>query len=79
MPAEALDCRAVSTHRVNAKSRVCVRTNRYPVPVRLVGKRVTVRLGACSVGIIHDGQIVAPVDFETHAVAPPAAVAEAAE
>jgi Mu transposase, C-terminal domain len=49
----------VSVHRVDSFSRVQVRTNRYSVPVRLVGQRVEVQLGAGEVVVLHAGQSVA--------------------
>jgi len=59
LPAEPFDCTEVSRPRVDSKSRVRVRRNFYSAPVRLVGRRVEVRVGACSIAIVHEGKTVA--------------------
>lgn len=60
LPREPFDTTEVSTHRVDEKSRVVVRRNRYSVPVTVGrGRRVEVRLGAREVVIVHDGREVA--------------------
>jgi transposase len=46
LPADRLDIGAQLCCRVDAKSRICVRQSYYSVPVRLAGRKVTVRLGA---------------------------------
>ena len=48
--------------RVDAKSLVTVRQRRYSVPTRFVGLRVAAQIGAHTVTIRHDGQIVARHD-----------------
>ncbi len=48
--------------RVDQKSLVTVRQCRYSVPTRLVGLRVAAQIGAHTVTIRHDGQIVARHD-----------------
>lgn len=45
--------------RVDTKSRVCVRQCFYSVPVRHTGRRVSIELGAETVTVIVDGDIVA--------------------
>ena len=46
LPVERFDTTLLLTPRVDAKSRVCVRQCFYSVPVRYVGRRIDVRLGA---------------------------------
>jgi transposase len=48
-----------STHRVNQKSMIVVRRNHYSVPVRLVGTKVSARVGAREIEVLADGQSVA--------------------
>ena len=45
--------------RVDHKARVCVRQAHYSVPVRLVGRKVRVRLGASHLEILDGSKIVA--------------------
>jgi hypothetical protein len=59
LPAEAFATWEESGHRVNQKSMVTVRRNHYSVPVRLVGLRVTARVGAREIRLFHDGREVA--------------------
>jgi len=59
LPAKPYDAARPTVVRVDSMARVCVATNRYSVPVRLVGKRVEVRLGATSLEILSDGKPVA--------------------
>jgi len=59
LPANPYDAAKPTVVRVDSMGRVCVATNRYSVPIRLVGKRVEVRLGATSLEIFADGQSVA--------------------
>lgn len=59
LPAEAYDVSEIAECRVDAKCRVTVRTNRYSVPARLVGRTVAVRLTPLAVEISHAGQVVA--------------------
>jgi hypothetical protein len=54
LPVEPFDTTLLVTPRVDAKSRVCVRQCFYSVPVRYVGRRVEVRLGAETIDI-YDG------------------------
>ena len=58
LPAEAFDITSVSSHRADRKSRVSVRSCFYSVPVRYVGRRIDVRVGADTIEIL-DGNIVA--------------------
>lgn len=46
LPHGSLDITAALSCRVDPKSRICVRQSYYSVPVRLSGRKVTVRLGA---------------------------------
>jgi transposase len=48
-----------STHRVNQKSMITVRRNYYSVPVRLVGTKVSARVGAREIDVLADGKLVA--------------------
>ena len=59
LPSEPFDVAEISRPRVDAKSRVVAKTNRYSVPVRLVGRLVDVRLTPLEVEISHQGQVVA--------------------
>ena len=59
LPPEPFEVDEMSVHRVDAKSRVRVRTNHYSVPVRWVGREVEVRLGAQAVRIYGQGQLLA--------------------
>lgn len=59
LPAEPYDCSEVSEPLVDSKSRVRARSNFYSVPVRLVGRRVELRMGACRVRVLSEGRLVA--------------------
>lgn len=59
LPTERFDASLFLTARVDAKSRVCVRQSFYSVPVRFVGRRVEVRLGADFVEVLDGNRIVA--------------------
>lgn len=59
LPVEAFDTTLLLTPRVDAKSRVCVRQCFYSAPVRFVGRRVDVRLGAETVEILDGPRVVA--------------------
>jgi transposase len=59
LPPEAFDVMTVSTHRVDRKSRVSVRSCHYSVPVRYVGRRVDVRVGADRIEVIDGATVVA--------------------
>ena len=59
LPAEPFDAAVTFGASVDRKSRVRVRSGLYSVPVRLAGRRVTVRLGARHVELSHDGAVVA--------------------
>jgi transposase len=48
-----------STHRVNQKAMITVRRNHYSVPVRLVGTKVSARVGAREIEVLADGRTVA--------------------
>ena len=52
LPVERFDTTLLLTPRVDAKSRVCVRQCFYSVPVRFVGRRVEVRLGAETIEVL---------------------------
>ncbi|MGH3130320.1 MAG: Mu transposase domain-containing protein, partial [Gaiellaceae bacterium] len=59
LPAEPFDASETATPRVDAKSLVTVRQNRYSVPVWLAGLRVGARIGAREITISHAGHVVA--------------------
>lgn len=62
LPADAYTPAEHASVRVDGKSLVTVRQRRYSVPTRLVGLRVAAEIGAHTITIRHDGQIVAQHD-----------------
>ena len=59
LPSERFDASETAAPRVDAKSLVTIRQNRYSVPVRLAGLRVSVRIGAREITVSHAGELVA--------------------
>jgi len=59
LPAERFDATEIAAPRVDSKSLVTVRQNRYSVPVALAGLKVAARIGARELTISHAGKIVA--------------------
>jgi transposase len=59
LPGEPFDASEVASPRVDSKSLVTVRQNRYSVPVCLAGLRVSARIGAREITISHAGRRVA--------------------
>jgi hypothetical protein len=59
LPREAFDATEAAAPRVDQKSLVTVRQNRYSVPVALAGLQVSARIGAREITISHAGAIVA--------------------
>jgi transposase len=59
LPAEPFDASETAAPRVDAKSLVTVRQNRYSVPVALAGLKVHARIGAREITIVHSGREVA--------------------
>jgi hypothetical protein len=59
LPGEPFDASEVASPRVDSKSLVTVRQNRYSVPVCLAGLRVSARIGAREITISHAGREVA--------------------
>jgi transposase len=59
LPAEPFDACETAAPRVDAKSLVTIRQNRYSVPVSLAGLKVSVRIGAREITINHAGREVA--------------------
>jgi transposase len=59
LPPEPFPTAEVGSSEVDSKGRVCLRTNRYSVPIRLAGLRVEHRLGATKLELVHVGQVVA--------------------
>jgi len=51
--------RESSTPRVDSKSLVTVRQNRYSVPVSLVGRKVLVKIGAREIEVFSEHQLIA--------------------
>ena len=58
-PPIAFDSAEAATPRVDQKSLVTVRQNRYSVPVALAGLKVSARVGAREITISHGGEVVA--------------------
>lgn len=59
LPGERFDTSETAAPRVDAKSLVTIRQNRYSVPVALAGLRVAARIGAREITISHAGSLVA--------------------
>ena len=59
LPAEPFDACESAAPRVDAKSLVTIRQNRYSVPVALAGLKVSARIGAREITINHGGREVA--------------------
>ncbi|MGH2890047.1 MAG: Mu transposase domain-containing protein [Solirubrobacteraceae bacterium] len=59
LPADRFDASETATPRVDAKSLVTIRQNRYSVPVALAGLKVSARIGAREITINHGGLEVA--------------------
>lgn len=59
LPAEPFDASERALVRVDQKSLVTVRQNRYSVPVRYAGRKVLARVGASEITIVVDGETVA--------------------
>jgi len=59
LPAEPYDACETAAPRVDAKSLVTIRQNRYSVPVALAGLKVSARVGAREITINHSGREVA--------------------
>lgn len=59
LPLEDFDACEEASPRVDQKSLVTIRQNRYSVPVSLVGLRVAARIGAREISISHSGREVA--------------------
>src|SRR5215210_5058978 len=57
LPGEPFDAAETAAPRVDAKSLVTVRQNRYSVPVALAGLRVAARVGAREITISHAGTV----------------------
>jgi transposase len=59
LPAEPFDPARLLQARVDGRARVCVRQNYYSVPARYAGRRLPVRLSACSVEVLDGSRVVA--------------------
>ena len=59
LPAEPFDATTISSHRVDTKSRVCVRQAHYSVPARYVRQRLDVRVSAETVEVLGGAAVVA--------------------
>jgi transposase len=59
LPAESFDSAEAAAPRVDQKSLVTIRQNRYSVPVALAGLKVSARIGAREITISHGGREVA--------------------
>lgn len=59
LPEEPFDATETAAPRVDAKSLVTVRQNRYSVPVALAGLRVSAQIGARQIQISQGGAVIA--------------------
>jgi len=59
LPGERFDASETAAPRVDAKSLVTIRQNRYSVPVALAGLKVAATIGAREITISHAGKLVA--------------------
>ncbi|MBU1495121.1 MAG: IS21 family transposase [Actinobacteria bacterium] len=59
LPQEPFPTAEVGSSEVDQKGRVCLRTNRYSVPIGLAGLKVEHRLGATKLELVHEGKVVA--------------------
>jgi transposase len=59
LPAEPFDSAEAAAPRVDQKSLVTIRQNRYSVPVALAGLKVSARVGAREITVSHGGREVA--------------------
>jgi transposase len=59
LPDDMFDTTTMSNHRVDTKSRVCVRLCHYSVPVRYSGRRLDVRVGAETIEVLDGSRVVA--------------------
>lgn len=59
VPGEPFDAAVLLVARVDSKARVTVRQARYSVPLRYVGRRLTVRLSAGTVEVLDGASVVA--------------------
>ncbi|MCB0997649.1 MAG: IS21 family transposase [Acidimicrobiales bacterium] len=59
LPTEAFDATTIGSHRVDTKSRVCVRQAFYSVPARYVRRRLDVRVGAEIIEVLDGATVVA--------------------
>lgn len=59
LPTEPFEVATVGSHRVDTKSRVCVRQVHYSVPVRYVRQRLDVRVGAETIEVLDGARVVA--------------------
>lgn len=59
LPGERFDASVLGSHRVDTKSRVCVRQAHYSVPVRYVRQRLDVRVGAEVIEVLDGARVVA--------------------
>lgn len=59
LPVEPFDVAVLASHRVDAKSRVCVRQCHYSVPARYAGRRLDVRVSAETIEVLDGATIVA--------------------
>jgi transposase len=59
LPEEPFDAARVTSVRVDAKGRVCVRQSFYSVPARYAGRRLSARIGGTRIELTDGGTIVA--------------------
>lgn len=59
LPSEPFDAARVTSVRVDAKARVCVRQSFYSVPARFAGRMLTARIGGTAIEVTDAGSVVA--------------------
>ena len=59
LPAEPFDFARLTSVKVDARSRVCVRQSFYSVPARFAGRRLVARIGGSAIEVTDAGRLVA--------------------
>jgi transposase len=59
LPAEPFDAARVTSVRVDAKARVCIRQSFYSVPARYAGRRLVARIGGTTIEVTDASRVVA--------------------
>jgi transposase len=66
LPSERFDATVPLSARVDRKARISVRGSHYSVPASFAGRRVAVRLGACTVTVTDGGRVLAEHERSAH-------------